>query len=229
MTTSNEADPNVADAESLYNDVVKLVAHDPDNEELLESQVHGAMHLISFEARNKRFDKAQSVFDEIIDLVERKNLPNLRQMNGRIAVGLSAQYGDAGLTEKAEALYVHIKQMVERFPNEVELRESQARVAFNLSVDYARADRLDLVEKMHDEIAALADQHPEDVELQIQRGRILRNILYEHVFEKNDIERARKIYRSLSDLLMRNPKSSELREIQADAAVMILAKMDEED
>jgi hypothetical protein len=223
MTTSNEADPNVADAESLYNDVVKLVAHDPDNEELLESQVHGAMHLISFEARNKRFDKAQSVFDEILDLVQRKNSQKLREMYGDIAVGLSAQYGDAGLMEKAEALYVRIKQMVDRFPNEAGLRESQAKVAFNLSIDYELANRLDLAEKMHDEVAALADQHPEDLELQLERGRILRNLI-----GKNDIEGARKIYRSLSDLVVRNPKSSELREIQADAAVMILAKMDED-
>jgi hypothetical protein len=228
MTASNETDSNISDAESLYNDVVTLVARDPDNEELLESQVHGAMHLISFEARNKRFDKAQSVFDEIADLVERKNSPDLRAMNGNIAVGLSANYGDAGLTEKAEALYARIKQMAERFPNEAELRESQARIAFNLSVDYERAEQSDLVKKMYDEIFILADQHPEDGGLQIQRGRVLRNILYDLVFEQNDIEGARKIYRSLSDLVLRNLNSTELREIQADAAVMILAKMDED-
>jgi hypothetical protein len=230
MSQSHDASSStdIADAESLYNDVVALVARDPDNEELLDNQVHGAMHLISVEARNKRFDKAQSLFDETAELVERKNSPRLRAMYADIAVGLSAQYGDAGLREKAETLYAHLKRMVDRFPDEGDLREGQARLAFNLLIDYERAGLTDLVEKMHAEVTTLADRYPEHLELQVQRGRILQNVLYNRVWEKNDIGGARALYRELSDLVSQNANSSELRELQADAAVMILAKMDNE-
>ena len=47
MTANETASDAVHTAETLYNDVIRLVAADPEDKRLLETQIHGARHFVS--------------------------------------------------------------------------------------------------------------------------------------------------------------------------------------
>src|SRR5437763_1231995 len=87
-------------AEALYNDVSQLAKTDPKNKRLLETQVHGATHLISLYARSRQFDRAESLFSEVTDILTKNPEQRFRDAKAGVAVSLSAAYGNAGFVEK---------------------------------------------------------------------------------------------------------------------------------
>jgi hypothetical protein len=226
MTANETASDPVHTAETLYNDVIGLVAADPEDKRLLETQIHGATHLISLYARAQHFDKAQSRFDEITNILSTHPDPDFRESKASAAVALSAEYGNAGFVEKVRALYNEIKSMAEQFPDEAVLRNYQANIAVNMSIDYLREAQTDEVAAIHEEISALAEKYPEQMSIQRDRIRILANRIFYLTEETDDLKTARELYRQLAAFSQAQPQEPYLRRLQADGAVAIIAKID---
>jgi len=225
------SDTSVETAENLYHDLVCLAREDPNNSPLLESQVQGATHLLSLYAQTKAFIKADKLFNEITHLVsqtpESPASSSLREMTAAVAVPLSAAYGDAGMLDMVRKLYDYAKELAKSFPDEVSLMESFSKISVNIAIDYINSSEVDAATEVFDVLTVLGQNHPDEESIDWERTRIVMNLFFYYIDEANDIEKGRELYRFLTKISSKYPNEPKFRQGKAEAAVSIIAKIDE--
>ena len=124
-------------------------------------------------------------------------------------------------------IYNEIKGIAEQFPNEPELREYQVNIAVNLSIDYMNKKQIADATDIYREISTIAKNYPNLLAIQREQGRILVLLIFHYTEETDDIKSARELYHRLAQLAVAHPEETFFRRAQADAAVSIIAKIDE--